>query len=129
MKNCIYCVSVSAMYKTELDLMIIRLEVRYFYHKIQFLLTQKVDTEDRCVWRVGCELLCAKSKQNYFFQEKLHSVKWYRIDYKGHMQEFYSYKPGNIPPAKRHLLTGIKVDVSFNKLFYIGEHVCYSDAI
>ena len=38
-------------------------------------------------------------------------MKWYRIDHRGEMQEFYSYKPGNIPPAKRHLLSGIKVDV------------------
>jgi hypothetical protein len=51
-----------------------------------------------------------------FLQEKLHSVKWYRIDHRGHMQEFYSYKPGNIPPAKRHLLTGIKVDVRLRRL-------------
>ena len=48
-----------------------------------------------------------------FLQEKLHSVKWYRIDHRGHMQEFYSYKPGNIPPAKHHRLTGIKVEVRF----------------
>ena len=50
-----------------------------------------------------------------FYKEKLHSVKWYRIDHRGQMQEFYSYKPGNIPPAKRHLLSGIKVDVRNNQ--------------
>ena len=51
------------------------------------------------------------------FQEKLHSVKWYRIDHRGQMQEFYSYKPGNLPQAKRHLQTGIKVDVSLARFF------------
>ena len=51
------------------------------------------------------------------FQEKLHSVKWYRIDHRGQMQEFYSYKPGNLPQAKRHLQTGIKVDVSLAGFF------------
>ena len=50
-------------------------------------------------------------------QEKLHSVKWYRIDHRGQMQEFYSYKPGNLPQAKRHLQTGIKVDVSLARFF------------
>ncbi len=49
--------------------------------------------------------------KHIFFQEKLHSVKWYRIDHRGHMQEFYSYKPGNIPQAKAHRLEGIKVEV------------------
>jgi len=43
--------------------------------------------------------------------EKLHSVKWYRIDHSGDMHEFYSFKPGNVPQAKKHVVSGIKVDV------------------
>ncbi len=46
--------------------------------------------------------------------EKLHSVKWYRIDHTGDMHEFYSYKPGNMPQAKKHVVSGIKVDVRFH---------------
>jgi hypothetical protein len=38
------------------------------------------------------------------------------------MQEFYSYKPANIPPAKRHLLAGIKVDASlYTEIQYIMD--------
>ena len=44
--------------------------------------------------------------------EVLHSVKWYRLNYKGQMQEFYSHKPNKNPPGTKHHLHGFRVDVS-----------------
>ena len=57
----------------------------------------------------GVELQCVFQLGEF---EQLHSVKWYRTDYKGHMLEFYAYQPKRNPPAKTYKLPGIKVDVS-----------------
>ena len=44
--------------------------------------------------------------------ETLHSVKWYRIDHSGSMEDFFTYSPAKNPPVKTYPRTGIKVDVS-----------------
>ena len=44
--------------------------------------------------------------------ETLHSVKWYRIDHSGSMEDFFTYSPAKNPPVKTFSRTGIKVDVS-----------------
>jgi hypothetical protein len=49
--------------------------------------------------------------------ETLHSVKWYRIDHSGVMEEFFSFKPANNPPARTHERSGIKVDVRTITMF------------
>ena len=43
--------------------------------------------------------------------ETLHSVKWYRIDHTGAMEDFFTFIPANNPPVKTHSRSGIKVDV------------------
>ena len=44
--------------------------------------------------------------------ERLHSVKWYRTDHSGNMEEFYTFQPSRQPPAKTYKRKGIRVDVS-----------------
>ena len=44
-------------------------------------------------------------------QERLHSVKWYRIDHTGAMEDFFTYMEGRNPPVKTYPRAGIKVDV------------------
>jgi len=48
--------------------------------------------------------------------EVLHSVKWYRINHLGNMQEFYSFKPNKNPPASKHHLKGVKVDMRYSNV-------------
>ena len=43
--------------------------------------------------------------------ETLHSVKWYRIDHSGSMEDFFTFIPANNPPVKTYPRSGIKVDV------------------
>ncbi len=45
-------------------------------------------------------------------RERLHSVKWYRTDHRGNMEEFYNYQPNRNPLAKTYKTKGIRVDVS-----------------
>ncbi len=44
--------------------------------------------------------------------ETLHSVKWYRIDHNGNMEDFFTYSPHGNPQIKTYPRTGIKVDVN-----------------
>lgn len=46
--------------------------------------------------------------------ETLYSVKWYRIDHTGLMEEFYTYSPGRNPNVKTYQRSGIRVDVRDN---------------
>ena len=43
--------------------------------------------------------------------ETLHSVKWYRIDHTGAMEDFFTFMPANNPPVKTYPRSGINVDV------------------
>ena len=45
-------------------------------------------------------------------EERLHSVKWYRFSNSKHMEEFYSWKPKRQPPATRHHIHAVRIDVS-----------------
>ena len=58
--------------------------------------------------------------------ETLHSVKWYRIDHSGSMEDFFTYSPAKNPPVKTYPRTGIKVDVSYLVLIrqWIVKHLC-----
>ena len=47
--------------------------------------------------------------------ERLHSVKWYRTDHSGNMEEVYTFQPSRQPPAKTYKRKGIRVDVSREK--------------
>ena len=52
-------------------------------------------------------------------EERLHSVKWYRFSNSKHMEEFYSWKPKRQPPATRHHIHAVRIDVSYISI-YIG---------
>jgi len=42
--------------------------------------------------------------------ETLHSVKWYRIDHKGQIQDFFTYQPRSNPTVKTYPRSGIRID-------------------
>ena len=44
--------------------------------------------------------------------ETLHTVKWYRIDHSGQMENFFTYSSSKNPPVKTYHKSGIRVDVS-----------------
>jgi len=44
-------------------------------------------------------------------EERLHSVKWYRFSNSKHMEEFYSWKPKRQPPATRHHIHAVRIDM------------------
>ena len=51
--------------------------------------------------------------------ETLHSVKWYRIDHKGQIQDFFTYQPRSNPTVKTYPRSGIRIDViNFYIRFY-----------
>ena len=45
--------------------------------------------------------------------ETLHSVKWYRIDHNGLMEDFFTYEPRRNPTVKTYPRDGIKIDVRY----------------
>ena len=59
--------------------------------------------------------------------ETLHSVKWYRIDHQGHMEDFFTYDPNKKPPVKTYHRSGIKVNVSQTNRHYY--HIFKTDSI
>ena len=51
--------------------------------------------------------------------ETLKTVKWYRIDHKGQMEDFFTYEPRRNPTVKTYPRSGIRIDViNFYIRFY-----------